>query len=124
VTARIVHGFTRDPMIGPYVRGKLTLAGLDTRDDAGSYLDATYAIVAEAPTDVLDKMMKEIVKVRARSAPDRATWGLEPEHLRMSAGLQPGPDDGGVAGGPQSRRGRGPRHSGRREAGGAATGVD
>lgn len=95
-------------MLGPYVRGRLALAGLDTRVDAGTYLDAAYAIVAEAPGETLDKMMRKIVEVRARHAPDRATWGLEPEHRAMSAGLQPGPgDDERLTGGAVARRGRG-----------------
>lgn len=107
MTVRLIHGFTTDPVVGPYVRGKLTLAGLDTRVDADSYLDAVYATVAEAPGEVLDKMMRKIVEVRARVAPNRDTWGLEPEHRAMSSGLMPDTEDEAVTGGPVTRRGRG-----------------
>lgn len=103
MTVRLLHGFTTDPAVGPYVRGRLALAGLDLSVDAGTYLDAIHAIAAEVPVETLEKMMSEIVKHNARVAPDRETWGLLPEHQRMSAGLQD--NNGGVTGGAAARRG-------------------
>jgi hypothetical protein len=69
------------------VRGKLTLAGLDPRDPAGSVLDAIYAIVADAPHDMIEKWDKKLIMEGAKAWPERDTWGVLPEHRRLSGGL-------------------------------------
>lgn len=75
------------------MRGKLALAGFnDSRADAGSWLDAVYAIVADAPHEVIKEMYKQITLAGARIAPDRDTWGLLPEHQAIAGGMKPGDD--------------------------------
>lgn len=74
----------------PYVRGRLVLAGLgDPRAPASDYLDALYAIVADAPHDVLKELAKQITIAGAKLAPDRDTWGLLPEHQALAGAMKP-----------------------------------
>lgn len=65
------------------MRGKLALAGIDLRVSAACWFDAAYAIIIEAPHDVLNKMFDHLVRSQARAEPDRETWGLLPEHQRL-----------------------------------------
>lgn len=80
----------RGSKYGPYVRGRLALAGLDdSRVHASTYCDAIYAIVADAPHDVLDELLKQLTVSGAAAAPDRDTWGLLPEHQAIAGALKP-----------------------------------
>lgn len=85
----LILGLTEDPIVGGYIRGKLTLAGLDLSTDLGPWLDAVWAAYAEAPMDVLKKAAEEMVKAQARVRPQEAreTWGLRPEHRAMAGTL-------------------------------------
>lgn len=75
---------------GPYVRGRLALAGLDdSRVPAATYCDAIYAIVADAPHDTLKDLFKQLAIQGAAAAPDRESWGLLPEHQMLSGGMKP-----------------------------------
>jgi len=68
------------------------MAGIDLSAPLAMYLDAAYAAVCDAPHDLLDKLQVSITLQSARMRPDRATWGLLPEHVALSqkiTGLQP-----------------------------------
>lgn len=60
------------------------LAGItaDTRISFGDWLDAVYASLVTAPTDVLVKLEDSLVVNAALADPEgaRETWGLLPEH--------------------------------------------
>lgn len=72
-----------------YIAGKLALAGLDLSTPLHLWLDAVYAAWADAPHNVLEEAMKSFIVQEARIDPERAreTWGLRPEHQRLSKGL-------------------------------------
>lgn len=76
------------------MRGRLALAGMteDSRVPVSRYLDALYAIVADAPHDVLKELAKNLTIAGARIAPDRDTWGLLPEHQALQGALKPQAD--------------------------------
>lgn len=82
-TACLILGYAGDMELKAYVNGKLALAGLDSRVSAAVWLDAIYAIVAEAPVELLKKMHGQIVIESAKLRPDRDTWGATPEHVAM-----------------------------------------
>lgn len=90
-TVKVLIALTqRGSEYGPYVRGRLALAGLDdSRVPASRYCDAIYAIVADAPHDVLKDLFKQLTIQGAAAAPDRDTWGLLPEHQMLAGGLKP-----------------------------------
>ena len=48
-----------------------------------------YAVWADAPHQLLEKAMKQMVVLEARVDPERAheSWGLRPEHQALSKGL-------------------------------------
>lgn len=79
--------------LSPYIRGKLTLAGIDPRDPVGSVADCVYAIVADAPHDVLQQWDKKLIMEGAKAWPERDTWGVLPEHRRLSGGLMSSSDE-------------------------------
>ena len=83
----LLFGITEEPQLKPYVAGKLSLAGIDSRAPVSTYLSAVYAIVAEAPHEVLERLMGYMVTQSAIIAPDRENWGVLPEHQAMSRGL-------------------------------------
>jgi hypothetical protein len=68
----------------PYVNGKLALAGFDSRVAAATWFDALYAIVVDAPGEILEKLHGDIVIQTARLRPDRETWGALPEHVALT----------------------------------------
>jgi hypothetical protein len=70
--------------VAVYVRGKLRLAGVGPETPAAEWLDAAYAAFCDAPHEVLDKLQTTIVMQTARIRPDRATWGLRPEHVALT----------------------------------------
>lgn len=80
------------------MRGQITLAGLDeSRVSGGRWLDMVYAIVMQAPHEILEKMQSQITIQTARLRPDRETWGLLPDQVALGAKL---------TGDASSRRGR------------------
>jgi hypothetical protein len=79
----IYAGFAQDQALKHYVRGKLSLAGIDLRVSAACWFDAAYAIIVEAPQETLEKMFDHLVTAQARMDPDRETWGALPEHRRL-----------------------------------------
>jgi hypothetical protein len=81
-------------VLGPYVRGQLALHRVDLRDDGARVLDMIHALIATAPGEVLEKLDKELVMKGARAYPDRDSWGVLPEHQRMSGGLMDPPVTG------------------------------
>jgi hypothetical protein len=91
---------TRHSSFGPYVRGRLALAGLGPRTSISTWCDAVWAILAEAPADVLDKLADHFAINEAARDPERAreTWGLLPEHQAGAAKAEsaPPPMPGGV----------------------------
>jgi hypothetical protein len=60
-----------------------------SRAPASTYLDAIYAIVADAPHEVLKEMAKQLTIAGAKIAPDRETWGLLPEHQMLAGDMKP-----------------------------------
>lgn len=91
VLSTLITG-TVGPLPG-YVRGRLRLAGIDLREPLGGVLDCVYAIVAEAPHDVLERWRKQLTMEGAKAWPERDTWGLTPEMQRLSAPLTAGQDE-------------------------------
>jgi hypothetical protein len=80
----LIYGLTESPLIGPWIRGKLTLAGVDLRTDAGAWLDSVYALwIEQPPTDALERAQRAMVIGSARLAPDRETWGALPEQQAL-----------------------------------------
>lgn len=86
-----------------YVRGKLAIAGLDLRTPLATWLDAVYAIVADAPHEVLEKLWPKLTSAAARVKPDRETWGVLPEHQQLMQPLIQG--QGGVPRGQDHQQG-------------------
>jgi hypothetical protein len=93
-----------DPILAPYIRGRLALAGIDLSVPSGVWLDSVYAAYAEAPHEVLAKMSKEIIRGSAKLRPEEArkTWGQLPEHRALAGNLGRGrgAEAGGTAGMP------------------------
>jgi hypothetical protein len=77
-------GATRDPLLGHYIRGRLALAGIDSRADIGPYCAAIWAILLEAPSDQIKAVQDQLIVSEAIRNPEKAreTWGLLPEHQR------------------------------------------
>jgi hypothetical protein len=70
---------------GPYIQGRLTLANFDYDGPAWEWFDAVYALLADAPHEVLGKLADSLTATAARSAPrDRSTWGLTPEQIALT----------------------------------------
>lgn len=92
----------RSSLYGAYTRGRLALAGLDSRTPVSVWCDAVYAILAEAPHEVLERLRDRMVVAEATADPERAraTWGLLPDHVAMAGSLtdQPAPLQGEDAG--------------------------
>ena len=78
---------TQDPVCGPYVRGKLELAGLGLNTPLDRWLDAVYAVWLDAPHDRLEVAFKKTTLAAAKLRPDRSTWGKLPEHQALTRGL-------------------------------------
>jgi hypothetical protein len=97
-------GLADTPIHGPYVRGKLALAGLDLSTDLRTWLDAVYALWAEAYVhhEHLEHLSAQLVRKSAQLRPEEArkTWGRLPEHRAMAGSLGKGPglEAGGKAG--------------------------
>jgi hypothetical protein len=83
-TACLIFGLAEEFHLKSYVRGKLALAGIDLRVPADTWLDAVYAIVVEAPHEVLEKVHGQFIVASARIAPDRDSWGALPEHVALT----------------------------------------
>ena len=89
----LIYGLTEDALIGPWIRGRLALAGLDLRMAASAWLDAVYALWIDQPDkDILTKANQTLVVASARLIPDRETWGALPEQqalgvARMTGGV-------------------------------------
>lgn len=83
-----------DPINGPYVRGKLALAGMGERTDLATWLDACYAVWADIPDpDHLKKLANQLVRKSAmlRPAEFREMWGKTPEQQALTGKLGRGP---------------------------------
>lgn len=92
---------TEDPIAGPYVRGRLAFADIDSTVDLSVWLDAVHAAYAEAPMQMLTEMNKQLVIKGAMIDPEEArkTWGTRPEHIAMAGKLGQGPGlESGAAG--------------------------
>lgn len=84
----VTYAWTRDPVAGPYLRGRLALAGIGLHTPLSEWLDAVYAAYLDGPgSDVLKKAHEQVVIAAARVRPDRSTWGLEPDHVALGKGL-------------------------------------
>lgn len=86
-TACLIHGFAVEGEYAPYVRGRLALAGIDSRVPLATWLDAVYAIVADAPHNVLGPLDDQLTLQSGRLRPDRDTWGMSPGQIRMQGRL-------------------------------------
>jgi len=77
-----IEAVTHHPLFGPWVRGQIALAGLDTRMPLDSWLDVIHASLATAPHDVLKRLNESFVVNAAIADPEgaRKTWGQLPEH--------------------------------------------
>jgi hypothetical protein len=70
---------------GPYLRGHMAMARVDTRMLPDAYLDAIHAIMVTAPDGTRDRLKQlndQLVVATAMADPKRARkdWGLRPEH--------------------------------------------
>lgn len=75
-------------MVGPYLRGRLALAGIGLHTPLQDWLDAVYAAYLDGPgEELLRKAHQQAVIGAARLRPDRDTWGLEPDHRALGQGL-------------------------------------
>lgn len=76
-------------MYRDYIAGKLGLAGFDLSTPLHVWLDAVYALWADAPHKLLEEAMKRFAIQEAKIDPERAraTWGLRPEHQAASRGF-------------------------------------
>jgi hypothetical protein len=84
----LTYGWTRNPVVGPYLRGKLALAGIGLHTPLSEWLDAVYAAYLDGPgEDTFKEAHRQVVVQSARLRPDRATWGLLPEHRALGQGL-------------------------------------
>lgn len=83
-TACLIFGLADNPPVRPYVSGRLALAGIDLRVPAAVWLDAVYAIVLEAPHELLEKVHGQITIQTARMRPDRETWGMTPDQVALT----------------------------------------
>lgn len=104
----LIIGLTEEPILAAYVRGKLALAGVDLSVDVGTWLDAAWACVIDAPYEALKAAMQQMTKGMARIRPEaaRATWGLLPEHQAAAGRLGQGPGlEAGAANMPPTTRG-------------------
>ncbi len=67
------------------MRGRLALAGFDYGGPANEWFDAVFALLADAPHEVLGKLTDSLTAMAARSARrDRDTWGLTPEQVALT----------------------------------------
>lgn len=88
----LIFKWTRDPVVGPYLRGRLALAGVGLHTPLAEWLDAVYAAYLDGPADeVYQNAHKQTVIGAARLRPDRATWGLQADQRALSRGLVPPP---------------------------------
>ena len=84
----LTWGWTRDPVVGPYLRGRLALAGIGLHTPLSDWLDAVYAAYLDGPPEeTLKKAHQQTVIGAAKLRPDRDTWGLEPDHRALGQGL-------------------------------------
>lgn len=80
----LIYGLTENRTIGPWIRGRLTLAGVDLRTDAGAWLDSVYALwIEQPPPEALERADRALVIGSARAAPNRDTWGALPEQQAL-----------------------------------------
>lgn len=82
--ACIVYEAAQDPSLKHYIRGKLALAGIDLRVTAACWFDAVWAILMEAPHDVLTKTADKMTLAQNRARPDRDNWGLSAEEQALT----------------------------------------
>lgn len=75
---------------GPYIRGRLAQLPYrySLRDDPATWLDVVYALWLDAPHDVVKKAGETLRSKSDMVAPDRATWGLLPEHRAQMGGFE------------------------------------
>jgi hypothetical protein len=77
----LLAGFTEDPTFGPYLRGRMLLNRIGLHLPLGEWLDAVYALWADAPHEVLKRARQVIDQHAVTIAPDRDTWGATPEQI-------------------------------------------
>lgn len=77
----LILGLTEDRTLGPYLRGQLLLNRIDLHTPLPQWLDAVYALWTAAPHEVLKKARQVVDQHAVTIAPDRETWGLEPEQI-------------------------------------------
>lgn len=84
--------------IAAWLRGRLAMAGVTAESPIADVLDVLTVLVVEVPkealTDWRSKLERALWRVRP---PDRASWGLAPEHQQQM---------GRLAGKPAARPGR------------------
>lgn len=73
---------TADRTVGPYLRGRLHMAGVRAHTDLGTALDVLDVAVVEAPVDSLEKRRRRldvaVAIAQARTGVvDRDTWGTD-----------------------------------------------
>jgi hypothetical protein len=83
----LLSGFTDDPTYGAYLRGALLMNRIDLHRPIGEWLDVVYALWVTGPHEVLKKARQVIDQHAVVVAPDRDTWGTQPEHLAQMGGL-------------------------------------
>lgn len=72
---------TEDRTIGPYLRGQLLLNRIGLHTSLPQWLDAVYALWMSAPHEVLEKARKTLDQHAVMIAPDRDTWGMDPDQI-------------------------------------------
>lgn len=98
----LIQGVAGDPLLGPWIRGRLALAGIGLHSDLGVWLDAVYALWLEQPeAGVVRNAARTLEQKAAMIRPEEAreTWGRSPVARALSGGLGrgPGAESGGGA---------------------------
>lgn len=80
-------GATTDPVIGPWVRGKLATFHVRPATPIGVVCDLVHMLLAEIPGEVLGKLRTELDIMAIRAGAPRDNWGLLPHQQAATAPL-------------------------------------
>jgi len=101
--AFLILGVAEDPLLGPWIRGRLALAGIGLHTDLRVWLDAVYALWLEAPEgDRVRSVARQLEQKAAMIRPEEAreTWGRSAVAQALSGGLGRGAGAESGGGGP------------------------
>lgn len=89
----MIFHLTQDAIAGPWLRGRLALAGIDLSAPLDVWLDAVYALLPEIPGGALGKIAAQLERKAAMIDPEaaRETWGRSAVHRQLAGKLGQGP---------------------------------